>query len=53
MLNATERELLFARYCSKVETAESTVNQQEYRCFNLLNEISCIPQAKITLVKKD
>ena len=37
----------------KVKSAESTVKQQEYRCFKLLNEISCIPQAKITLVKKD
>ena len=38
---------------SKVESAESTVDLQEYRCFKLLNEISCIPQAKLTLVKKD
>ena len=34
-------------------SAESTVKQQEYKCFKLLNEISCIPQAKITLFKKD
>ena len=39
--------------CSKVEGAESTVKQQEYKCFKLVNEILCIPQAKITLVKKD
>jgi len=38
---------------SKVEGAESTVKQQKYKCFKILNEILCIPQAKITLVKKD
>ena len=34
-------------------TCHKTENDLSIRCFKLLNEISCIPQAKITLVKKD
>ena len=30
-----------------------TVKLQKYECFKVLNGISCIRQAKITLVKKD